>query len=112
VQIAERSWLCLSPGDDRAAEALRAALTAHAGEPLVAEPNCPSQALDGAVLAGCCITGGTCGVSTEPWTAAAAELGLQLPNTCILASEAAVVAGAAVVDAGPPPGCSNADAGP
>jgi hypothetical protein len=107
VQIAERSWLCVAPEYDQNAEALRTALTAHAGEPLVAEPSCPSQLLDGTTLAGCCIVGGTCGVSTEPWTVAAAELGLQLPSVCILASEAAEVAGTAVADAGPPPACAS-----
>ena len=107
VQIAERSWLCLSPDDDRSAEALRVALTAHAGEPLVAEPSCPSQTLAASTLVGCCIAGGTCGVSTEPWTAAAAELGLQLPSACILATEAAEVAGTPVADAGPPPACAG-----
>jgi hypothetical protein len=108
LQIGERSWLCVSPGDDRSAEALRDALTAHAGEPLVAEPSCPGQTLlDGATLPGCCIVGGTCGVSTEPWTVAAAELGLQLPSACITTSEAAEIAGTAVSDAGPPPACDD-----
>jgi hypothetical protein len=105
VQIAERSWLCVPPDYDRTAEALRAALAAHAGEPLVLEPSCPSLSLDGSTLTGCCITGATCGVTTEPWTAAAAGLGLKLPSACILASEAAQIVGTALTDAGPSPAC-------
>jgi hypothetical protein len=107
LQIAERSWLCVAPEYDRSAAALRAALAAHAGEPLVPEPSCPSETLDGSTLAGCCISGGTCGVSTKPWTAAAAQLGLDLHSACLLASEAAQIAGTAVADAGPPRACPS-----
>ncbi|MEO8179863.1 MAG: hypothetical protein ABI895_13605 [Deltaproteobacteria bacterium] len=107
VQIAERSWLCVPPGYDRSADALRGALAAHAGEPLVPEPSCPSEALDGSMLAGCCISGSTCGVSTQLWTAAAAQLGLNLQSVCILASEAAQITGRAVADAGSPRACAS-----
>jgi len=107
VQIAERSWLCVPPDYDRSADALRAVLAAHADEPLVPEPSCPSETLDGSTLAGCCISGGTCGVSTTPWTAAAAQLGLDLHSACILASEAAQIARTAVADAGPPRACPS-----
>lgn len=96
----------MAPDYERTAQALRVALAAHAGEPLVIEPSCPSHTFDGSTLAGCCIVGGTCGVSTDVWTAAAAEVGLRLPSACILPSEAAEIVGAAVVDAGPPPACS------
>jgi hypothetical protein len=97
--------LCVPPEYDRTAEALRSVLDARAGEPIVAEPSCPSHMFDGMTLAGCCIAGGTCGVSTEPWTAAIAQLGLRLPSACILASEAAEIARSAVADAGSPPAC-------
>ena len=107
VQIAARSWLCVPPGYDRSAEALRGAVSAHAGEPLVPEPSCPSAAIDDSMLAGCCISGGTCGVSTQPWTAAAAQLGLNLQSACILASEAAQIAGRALADAGSPRACAG-----
>jgi hypothetical protein len=108
VKIAENSWLCVPPDYDQTAETLRTTLEARADEPFVPEPGCPSQTFDGATLAGCCIAASTCGVSTELWTAAAAEFGLRLPTTCILASEAAELAGAAVADGGTPPPCASA----
>jgi hypothetical protein len=107
VQIAERSWLCLPPGYDRNIDVLRTVLVAHAGQPLVPEPSCPSQTFEGSTLAGCCIPGGTCGVSTEPWTGAIAQLGQGLHSACILASEAARIAGSAEVDAGPSRACAS-----
>jgi len=107
VELAERSWLCLPPGYDRTIDLLHAALLAHAGEPLVPEPSCPSQTFDGSTLAGCCISGGTCGVSTEPWTGAVAQLGVGLHSACILTSEAARIAGSAAADAGPPRACAS-----
>jgi hypothetical protein len=108
VQIGANSWLCVPPDYDRMAEALRVALAARAGEPLVPDSSCPSETLDGLTLTGCCIADGTCGVSTEPWTAAAAEFGVRLPSVCILASEAVQLAGTAGGDAGSRPACSSA----
>ena len=107
VQIAERSWLCLPPGYDRSIDGLRSALAAHAGESIVLEASCPSLILDGSLLVGCCITGGTCGVSTEPWTGLVARLDPGLQTACIPASEAARIVGSAAPDAGSARACAS-----
>jgi hypothetical protein len=111
VQIRSRTWLCLAPGADATAEALRGALSRAAAEPVVADSTCPSQTLDGTTLTGCCLATGSCGLDTGTWTAAAAAYGLALPATCLEAREAAALVATPLIDAGPAPSCGDSEDG-
>ena len=93
MQLSERTWWCVPPSYDRAAQALTQVLARHAGEPMVLDPSCPSQVVEDVTLAGCCGKGGVCGLNTAPWTAEAARFGQKIPTACISPAEAAQLTG-------------------
>jgi hypothetical protein len=105
VQIAERTWLCVPQSYDQAAQALARVLARHAGEPVVADPSCPSQVVDDVTLAGCCGKGGSCGLNTAPWTSEAARFGQKIPTACITPAEAAQLTGMSSAEGGAPRSC-------
>lgn len=103
VQLSERTWWCVPPSYDQAAQALSQVLARHAGEPMVLDPSCPSQVFDDLTLAGCCGASGVCGLNTAPWTTEAARFGQKIPTACISPAEAARLTGA--TSAGSPRSC-------
>lgn len=105
VQVSERTWACLAPEVNEQGEVLRSALTRAAREPFVPAAECPGQIIDGDELEGCC-RGGVCGLDTQPWTSAAATLGLVLPRACLDPREAAELAKQPVSNT-PPPRCRD-----
>jgi hypothetical protein len=111
VQIRSRTWVCVQPGADATAEALRGALSRAAAEPVIPDSTCPSQKLVGMTLPGCCRSSGACGLDTQAWTTAAAVYRLTLPAACLDAREAAALVGAPLSDAGPAPSCGAGEGG-
>jgi hypothetical protein len=109
IDVASRTWLCVSPAVDSNTQQLQAALSGPDG-PIVLDPSCPDQVVAGTTLPGCCSPAGTCGVSSEPWASAFEMFGVELARTCLGAEELGGAGGAPLADVAPAPACAQSAA--
>jgi hypothetical protein len=101
------SFLCLAPNADTLVNGLNTAFAGITPAPVLLDPACPSVTLAGTPLAGCCDRTGVCGVSTQAWGRAAAQLGLKVPSSCLTPDEASRVPGIPTPGDGETTSCSR-----